>query len=57
MPLDQYDLEAEREGSALSKSFKLISRGKRIIKIRRMHATGDRIQQTKAERRHVWKGR
>jgi hypothetical protein len=55
--LNQIDLEAEREGAAISRFRKEYnvkrSQGKRILKQRRGHGTGERIIQTKIEKRHV----
>jgi hypothetical protein len=52
--LDRFDLEAEREGNAISSQLRLKRpMGKRIMKIRRGHESGQQKIQTRIERRHV----
>lgn len=51
--LDQFDLEAEREGSAIRNGPTVIGPvGKRIAKIRREHARGNAIVE-RAATRHI----
>lgn len=54
---DNLDAEAEREGSAISRFRKSYNvqrpQGKRIMKQRRQHATGNQIIQTRTEKRYV----
>lgn len=52
--LDRFDLEAEREGNAIKKEFRIKRPlGKRIMAIRRGHASGATMIQTKVEKRYV----
>jgi hypothetical protein len=50
---DRFDAEAEREGNAISSQLRLKRpMGKRIMKIRRGHTSGQQKIQTRIERRH-----
>ena len=51
---DKYDEEASREGNAIKTRIKVHRPlGKRIIKIRKAHDSGNRKIQTRCEKRYV----
>lgn len=55
--IDKFDMEAEREGSAIRRHT-VIRRGwgKRITKQRNMHKRGDEILTTRVVKREGWLG-
>ncbi len=54
--LDQFDLEAEREGAAVRahRGIPETAYGKGITKQRKMHARGNAIQETRVIKRGKW---